>query len=230
MTEENYVNDWPALLEKYWKIDRICPRPLLQEYIEGEGFGYFALIDKGELLAQFAHRRLREYPLSGGSSTLREGIAPARMQELGCALLKAMDWSGVAMVEFRRDRRDGEFKVLEVNGRWWGSLPLANGSGVHFPWLYYCLLTGRSLERELTYQPGKLCRLLLPNDLLWFGASLFSRRDRLKVIREFMDFRGQDFDILSLSDPLPTLGALWGMFRHFILILSGKESFSGEYH
>jgi len=229
VTSDNFARNWEHLLRKYREINRNCPRPLIQEYIEGDGFGYFALVDQGRLVAQFAHHRLREYPISGGSSTLRESVDPGPMQEIGLRLLRAMNWKGVAMLEFKRESRSGEFKLLEVNGRWWGSLPLATASGVHFPWLYYRLLKGEKVEKVTSYETGRRCRLLLPNDLLWLAASLIKSNNRLKVLRDFFDFRDQDFDILSLKDPLPTLGAIWTMARHFGLILAGKETFSGEY-
>ena len=76
---------------------------LLQERIQGPGEGFFALYAQGKPVAFFAHRRLREKPPSGGVSVLRESAEiAADTQAYGTALLGALQWHGVAMVEFKR--------------------------------------------------------------------------------------------------------------------------------
>lgn len=107
---------------------------LVQERIVGPGIGIFLLRWDGSILARFAHRRLREKPPSGGVSVYRESITPPgdalRHAE---ALLEALDWQGVAMVEFKMDKRSGRPYLMEINGRFWGSLQLAIDAGVDFP-------------------------------------------------------------------------------------------------
>jgi hypothetical protein len=108
---------------------------LVQERIpkEGDSLGVSALFDENSRVkAAFVHRRLREYPITGGPSTLRESVSRPEILELGLSLLKALDWFGVAMVEFKMDPRDDTPKLMEVNPRFWGSLQLAISSGVHF--------------------------------------------------------------------------------------------------
>lgn len=71
----------------------------------------------------------------------------AEMIEASKKLLAAVDWQGVAMVEFKRDVRDGKAKLMEINGRFWGSLQLAIASGIDFPVLYLkWLLQGEQNE------------------------------------------------------------------------------------
>lgn len=107
---------------------------ILQERIEGEGIGVFLCIRDGRTVARFSHRRLRERPPSGGVSVLSESIAPAPLAiEAAERLLGTLQWSGVAMVEFKHDRRDGIPKLMEINPRFWGSLQLAIDAGVDFP-------------------------------------------------------------------------------------------------
>ena len=107
---------------------------LLQENIEGHGEGGFFLIRDGQPLAEFAHRRIREKPPSGGVSVYRESVPMAEDVRLhSLTLLRDLDWSGVAMVEFRRSSKDGQPYLMEINGRFWGSLQLAIDAGVDFP-------------------------------------------------------------------------------------------------
>lgn len=107
---------------------------MVQEKIAGPGLGAFFLARDGEVILRFAHRRLREKPPTGGVSVLREGV-PLR-EDLAAyseALLEHVGWSGVAMVEFKEDASTGTPYLMEINGRFWGSLQLAIDCGVDFP-------------------------------------------------------------------------------------------------
>ncbi len=106
---------------------------LLQQYIAGEGVGYFALCVNGQVGAEFAHRRILEKPPSGGVSVLSESIplSDAPVDE-SRRLLRDLEWTGVAMVEYKRST-DGKFWLMEINPRFWGSLQLAIDCGRDFP-------------------------------------------------------------------------------------------------
>jgi predicted ATP-grasp superfamily ATP-dependent carboligase len=121
---------------------------LLQERIEGPGVGVFACFLDGEPIALFSHRRLREKPPSGGASVLCES-APLDPSAVAHAtrLLRSLKWRGVAMVEFKQDNRDGSLRLMEINGRFWGSLQLAIDSGVNFPALAVDVAMGKTTNR-----------------------------------------------------------------------------------
>jgi predicted ATP-grasp superfamily ATP-dependent carboligase len=128
---------------------------LLQQRIEGPGIGIFLLRWEGRVLAQFAHRRLREKPPSGGVSVLSESIAtdPTLVSQ-SRALLAALDWCGPAMIEFKQDRATGRHYLMEVNGRFWGSLQLAVDAGVDFPSLLVAAALGATPMPVTQYQVG----------------------------------------------------------------------------
>src|SRR5208282_1619099 len=117
----------------YSDISRRSSGVLVQQYVEGEGAGYFALMHHGELRAEFAHRRIRDVYPTGSGSAVRVSIEPQpELRRAGLAILEALQWHGVAMVEFRQ--QPGKPPVfMEVNGRFWNSLPLACYAGVDFP-------------------------------------------------------------------------------------------------
>ena len=128
---------------------------VIQERICGTGIGIFLLMKNGEVLAQFAHRRLREKPPSGGVSVLCESIEPPQIAlDAGVKLLKRINWSGVAMVEFKLDDRDNTPKLMEVNARFWGSLQLAVSAGVDFPYLLYRIAKNESVDAPGKYKVG----------------------------------------------------------------------------
>jgi predicted ATP-grasp superfamily ATP-dependent carboligase len=128
---------------------------LIQERIVGPGVGVFALFDRGTLVADFAHRRLREKPPAGGASVLSESVTvDARLRDHAIRLLGSIGWHGVAMMEYKQDHRTGEYFLMEVNGRFWGSLQLAIDAGVDFPFLAYQLATGRRPDVLTPYAVG----------------------------------------------------------------------------
>jgi predicted ATP-grasp superfamily ATP-dependent carboligase len=107
---------------------------LMQQRIVGPGVGVFLLVWDGAPVAVFAHRRVRELPPSGGVSVCAESVAAEPMLvERSRALLARFGWCGVAMVEYKLDATSGTPYLMEINGRFWGSLQLAIDAGVDFP-------------------------------------------------------------------------------------------------
>ncbi|MGH7547197.1 MAG: glycosyltransferase [Gemmatimonadales bacterium] len=134
--------------------------PLLQGFVGGRGKGVFALCDHGVPLVWFAHERLRDVRPSGSGSSLRRSIAlDPRLQAPAARLLAAWGWHGPVMVEFRDDGAS-EPCLIEVNGRFWGSLELAVASGVDFPSLWVSLLGGERIQPPPGYQTGVTLRWL----------------------------------------------------------------------
>lgn len=116
--------------------------PIVQEYIDGSGHGYFALAERGEVVAYFMHTRIHEVPPSGGPSAMARSFRDPMLKELGDRFLAATGWTGVAMIEFKRSRRDGTYYFIEANPKFWGSLDLSIAAGVNFPYLAYQTLVG----------------------------------------------------------------------------------------
>ena len=132
--------------------------PLIQAIVPGRGKGVFALCDRGEPVAWFGHERLRDVRPSGSGSSLRRSIPlDPRLREPAGRLLAAMAWHGPVMVEFR-DNGAGEPCLIEVNGRFWGSLELAVASGVDFPALWVALLRGERVAATTAYETGVTVR------------------------------------------------------------------------
>lgn len=129
--------------------------PVVQEYLpDTDEYSFCAMYDRGEVLATFQHRQIRGFSYSGGTSAFRKSVSEPDLEAEGLALLNALDWHGPADVEFKRDRRTGEFKLMEVNPRFWSSVPFAVQSGADFPWYYWLVATGRGDRIEPGYEVG----------------------------------------------------------------------------
>lgn len=153
-----------AELQRIYRDRPYLRRPsLIQRRVVGEGQGLFVLMQEGKPLGMFAHRRLRERPPSGGVSVLRESIAlPKVMVEATLKLLQRVKWHGVAMVEFKVDAARQIPVLIEINGRFWGSLQLAMDAGINFPLLLLNMAMGRpETVPENRYRVGVKSRWLL---------------------------------------------------------------------
>ncbi|MEO7039466.1 MAG: ATP-grasp domain-containing protein [Gemmatimonadaceae bacterium] len=184
---------------------------LFQSYHGGQGVGIELLVSKGELVASFQHRRLSENPPSGGVAAvaIAEAVDP-KLLDYSMRLLRALEWEGVAMVEFRHERGTGETALMEVNGRFWGSLPLNTIAGVDFPLYAWQLSQGQVPAPPATYPLGLRVRWTAgaleragyafaenPGERIAFGAAF------RQLLTDFAP--GVKSAMWSWSDPLPAI-------------------------
>lgn len=212
--EVTYAENPNDLRRKLERLEGRC-EVLLQRYCQGQGVGIELLMSQGKPLAAFAHRRRREIPLTGGASAYRESIPlDPELLDWSVRLLAAIRWTGLAMVEFKvgPDRKE----LMEVNGRIWGSIPLAVASGMDFPALLARLLLNgegavpRLLEND--YRIGLRCRDL-QRDALWIAAVLAQKKrydffplpSRMRALRALLGWLNprRRSDLLVWDDPLP---------------------------
>ncbi len=202
------VNTEKELFEAYGLLHEIKSLPIVQEFALGESVGFSALYDEqSQMKACFCHRRIREYPISGGPSTLAESFFDENLVREGKKLLDALCWVGPAMVEFKRHPGTGELKLLEINPRFWGMLPLAIEAGVDFPHLLYRLACGENFDPVTKYQAGVKVRILF-TDLLAVRGYLGKEKHKLQylreILKEYLNPMIKD-GLISWSDPAPIM-------------------------
>lgn len=210
VSDENYVDSAADLREAFRRSvrrheDSEKPYPIVQEHVPGTTTTTVALADDGEVLTYFQEERLRTYPSSGGNSALLGALSDRTMLTYAERVLDALRWTGPAMVEFMRTPA-GEYKLIEVNGRYWGSLPFAIACGVDVPWLHYLLLCGVDPSPLIdfgAYRTDRRQRRLLYEDVKWLGERL--GRGDLGALGPFLtDFAQSRHTAVYLDDPLPT--------------------------
>jgi predicted ATP-grasp superfamily ATP-dependent carboligase len=188
---------------------------LVQEYCAGEGHGVELLAHRGRVLAAFQHRRLREVPFSGGPSSFRESVAldPVLLDH-AARLVGALSWTGLVMVEFKLTPKGP--RLMEVNGRVWGSLPLAVKSGMDFPAMaarlhldgppaplsapdtdYRLGVRSRNVELEVRWIAAALLRRYSPSPV-----PPPSRRDGIAAAVQLLR-RRDGYDVFCADDPRP---------------------------
>jgi biotin carboxylase len=128
---------------------------LLQKRIDGPGIGVFILMWGDEPVLTFGHRRVREKPPTGGVSVLKRSVlVDPDLLRRSVELLRAFQWEGVAMVEYKVDEATGTPYLMEVNGRFWGSLQLAVDAGADFPRVLVELMDGGTPGPRPSPRPG----------------------------------------------------------------------------
>jgi predicted ATP-grasp superfamily ATP-dependent carboligase len=177
-------------------------------------------MDRGKPLAAFQHRRVREVPITGGASSYRDSVPldPVLLDH-AVRLLGALDWTGLAMVEFKAG--DGRLALMEVNGRIWGSLPLAVKAGMDFPGrLVDLCLNGSSdahVPLDTAYEIGVRSRSF-ELEAAWIGSALRrkrrypfleapGRREALRVALRLLN-PADGYDVQSREDPRPGLAEI----------------------
>lgn len=213
-----YARSEPELTAQIRAIRSSLPLPILQEFIPGRGHGVFLMLGAGgEVLGEFAHERLRDLRPTGSGSVLRRSVPlDSHLRGLAVELLRHIGWRGVAMVEFRDDDRDGVPKLMEINGRLWGSLQLATDAGVNFPQLLVDDALGRATV-NVGYAANVVVRWWL-GDVARLGRVFKGRPPgyasrfpgRLEALREFLGPQppGTRQEVLRWDDPLPALGEI----------------------
>jgi len=181
--------------------ERMGEWPLLQERITGEEVGVFMLYENGVAKWTCGHRRLRSLQVGGGASSLRESRRPGdEVSSAAKRLLDALAWHGPAMVEFKRDNRAGGYRLMEINGRFWGSLALCAYAGADFAWATFELARSGRVPEQPPYRDGVRSRYLF-NDLRRLAKGDVPRQERSDA--------PTNLDVESWGDPMPALAQLW---------------------
>jgi len=212
-----YARDAQELHDKLIQYKPLGIYPLVQQYCPGYGLGQMFLIHEGKVLVEFQHERIHEYPPEGGISTICESISPnvhATCRSMSLALLHRLEWEGVAMVEYRFDPSSGIYSLMEVNGRFWGSQPLAFHCGAYFAWNWLAAHMQLPAMRDRPPLYGVRCCFLLPELYRQFRVMFmryaitehrYSRRaSLLNLLRTLLSPRTR-FYVFWVRDPMPAV-------------------------
>jgi len=141
-----------------FKQHNIKHQSLVEAYFAGYGVGVSILANKGNVKAAFAHARVAE-PETGGGSSYRKAIPLNPTMLYACQkYCLHLKYTGVAMFEFKYNPETEDWILIEINARFWGSLPLAVFAGVDFPAMYAATLLGLEVPDKLTYNQNAYAR------------------------------------------------------------------------
>jgi predicted ATP-grasp superfamily ATP-dependent carboligase len=108
----------------------------------------------GEILAAFTLRKLRQNPPGFGFGCLVETIDNPELLKMGTELFQRIGYRGTGSAEFKFDARDGRYKLIELNPRYWQQNALAEQVGMNFPLLEYRDVCGLVVEPVREFRKG----------------------------------------------------------------------------
>jgi predicted ATP-grasp superfamily ATP-dependent carboligase len=183
--------------------------PLLQEFLPGELFEIGLLADReGKVVAEVHQVAERISPALAGVAVRARTLAPdAVLSERVAALVTELGWWGLAEIQLLVPA-DGEPRLIDFNGRFYGSIALAVGAGVNLPALWASLATGRPVETIGPAKVGVRYQWLLGDMRRCLDDE---HRGRARSLFESARYaRGAVQSVSRLSDPLPGVRQAWG--------------------
>ena len=204
------VKNEAELRREYSTMRSLIPASQIvaQDMIEGGTrnlFSYVTLFDGKQIVSGLAAARLRQHPMDfGHATTYAEQRENEELEQLATKFLQALKYKGVAEVEFMLDEKTGEYKFIEMNGRFWGWHVLTQVAGLNFPADLYRLMLGQ----EVRWSKPKV------RDARWMRMITDVPTVIKEVIRGRMSLRcdylptlaaKKGFAVWSWTDPLPSL-------------------------
>ena len=192
--------------------------PVVQSYLPGGGLGCSVAAEEGEVRAALCHRRVREYPVTGGPSACCERVDRPELEEYAARLVRAAGYTGLAMFEFKEDGA-GRPRLLEINPRIWGTFPLTRASGSGIPLLWCVLSWNRgNPDRAVPLPepaPFRPCRMRFAASDLMSAAGYWRRGERRRALGAVADLLNPAVrdGLWEWSDPKPGLAYYRSLLR-----------------
>jgi len=208
---KGFVANSPEELASH--VDMLLARGLVvlvQELIPGPDTNHFKaccyVSQRGEVVRAFALRKLRQQPPGFGFGCLVESVYDPEVLAVGKRFLESIEYRGVGSAEFKRDERDGELKLIELNPRYWQQNALAERCGVNFPLAQYLDLTGEVPAQATSYeQHVKWLNVFADLD----SFRVYRRRGELTFGSWIRGLRGPKiYSNFAADDPVPGLSAI----------------------
>lgn len=212
---EGPAESWPAGVREVLEEGGV----VVQEYVPGPPSNHYFIdgfaLEGGQVVARLARRRLRMFPLDFGNSSY---MVTVPLDEVAGAvdaldrLLTSLDYRGIFSAEFKRDERDGTFRLLEVNARAWWFVEFAARCGVDVVAMNYQAALGREVVETGEYPLGR--RLSHPYYDL--QACLATAGNPVTGFSRFLlTLPGAVQPVFQLRDPIPAFAVGWGLSAAF---------------
>jgi len=178
---------------------------MVQSVILGPNTNHFKVCtyvgSDGEVMALFTTQKIRQYPTDFGVGTLMKSVRNPEVAELGLKFFRGIGYRGIGSIEFKRDERDGRYKMIELNPRLWQQNIQATYAGINFPLIQYLDLTGTLDSTQTTFKEG----------VRWFDAIQdfqafwsYRKRGQIAIAEWFRSWWGSDcYAYFAWDDPIP---------------------------
>ncbi len=216
------INSKEELIENYHKLTKNLNDVMVQEIVPGKDDQQYSLCSylnsDSVPLASLTSQKLRQLPIEFGVGTMVESCDDPMVKELGLSLLKKINYQGLSEIEFKRDCRDNQYKIIEINTRPWVQINLATRCGVDFCFLSYMDSIGQhvdtisSLKKEVKW-------LCFEGDFYAsFGSSGYIKNGLMTLTDWLFSLKGdKEYAYFAWDDLKPFLHSLLEFIREIIV-------------
>jgi D-aspartate ligase len=213
------INNKHELEEKLALIFSHNVEVIVQSMIPGPVTSFYEVcsyLNKESIpLCVFIKRKLRQYPQDMGLGSLMESVRDDKLANLGLNLLKGIKYHGIGEIEFKKDPRDGQFKMIEINSRVILQNSLADYCGINLPLIQYQDLTGISQKYADNY----------PEHKKWLWAEIdyeafkqLHQNNELTFLRWMKSLvKCRSFAVFALNDIRPFMKFFASLIRKYLL-------------
>jgi len=173
---------------------------LLQEYISGSIYDVCLIAEKGEIKSVLTQKRIRTLPVSGGGGIWNETIYCPQLIEYSEKLIKKLNYTGPAQVEFKMDSNNNP-RLMEINPKFWGTLELSIKAGFNFPKIIVEIILGKfdSQKYQIKNIPKSQFIWIFPYQIVYFIKTTQKKRYIKDFIKALQNGFYHEVDIHDLK-------------------------------
>jgi predicted ATP-grasp superfamily ATP-dependent carboligase len=203
--------------ERSGEITQSGGEPILQEHVEGHLMAFIAVTDRdARIVARVQQIADRTWPVGVGVSARAHTVAiDSDLDKQVQVLLASLGWFGLAQLQFIL-AKDGIPRLLDFNGRFYGSLALAVSAGPNLPAIWARLATGLPVGHVPTAQPGKRYQWLA-GDLRASRQSTSGMKSLLAVFDSLVNIPRSTHSVLRAGDPRPAISHFSSKLKAWML-------------
>jgi predicted ATP-grasp superfamily ATP-dependent carboligase len=212
-----FAGDDQELLDSFTELQGIGSHEgpiLVQDYVPGHLYDAVAVAKNGRCPGVFVSVRKLMYPVSGGVTCISVSTQAPELQALASRLIHALNWNGPIEIEFKRDERDGRFKLIEINPRFWASLDSSVRAGINFPAVAADLALGLPIESPIRFNGGERHKFIV--DRVPYAYWQLIKTAGIRALRDPQSYRRTTYDI-DLRDPMPDVFSLLQMVKNLLI-------------
>jgi len=205
------INDKNQLVDMYASISKYNNEMVIQEYVPGRDDHLYSLhiyMDRNKKPAGcFTGQKIRTYPIYAGIGCFVKSVYVPQIISAGTEMLQKVGYTGLALMQFKKDPRDDKFKLIEVNPRASSWNLLAASCGVNLPYLAYLDAIGEPLSK-INKQTENTKYVFFEHDLSAFLD--YRKHGELTIYSWLNSYRGKKvYQYFSLDD----MGPFWRSTR-----------------
>ncbi|MFZ4784856.1 MAG: hypothetical protein ACOYLH_05215 [Flavobacteriales bacterium] len=141
-------------IEQMLPLSETFTQEVIPSSLQNKTVSYAAFAVEGEIKAYWMGEKLREHPITFGTATLAISVHHETCHDQSVRLLRALNYTGICEIEYLRDLRDNQYKLIEINPRTWLWVGLARECGVDFAGLLLKHAQGKPTEHSFGFEKG----------------------------------------------------------------------------